>query len=175
MSYNLTARIFHWVSALAVFGLFGVGLWMVDLTYYSPWYKTAPDWHRSIGVMLALLTILRLLWKALKGHPAIEGAKWEIAAAHFVHKLLYVLMFTLFVSGYLISTEDGRPIDVFNWFSIPAMGKLFEDQADISGVIHYYTALTLVSFAVLHAAAALKHHFINKDNTLRKMIGDSTR
>ncbi|WP_434361693.1 cytochrome b [Parasalinivibrio latis] len=175
MPYNLTARVIHWISALIVFGLFGVGLWMVDLTYYSPWYKTAPDWHRSIGILLAFVTVFRLIWKTIKSHPAIEGAQWEIFAAHIVHKFLYLLMFTLFVSGYLISTEDGRPVSVFNWFTIPSLGKLFENQADIAGIIHYYTAFTLIVFAILHAAAALKHHFINKDNTLRKMIGDSTR
>ncbi len=76
-----------------------------------------------------------------------------------------------FVSGYLISTEDGRGIDVFDWFTMPGAGALFSHQADIAGDIHLYSAVVLISLAALHAIAALKHHFINKDNTLRKMIG----
>ncbi len=81
------------------------------------------------------------------------------------------MLFGLFISGYLISTADGRAIEVFNWFSIPALGELFSDQADIAGEIHYYLAFSLIGLAVLHALAALKHHYINKDNTLKKMLG----
>lgn len=66
------------------------------------------------------------------------------------------------------STADGRAIEVFNWFSMPAVGELFLNQADIAGEIHYYLAYSLIGLAALHALAALKHHYINKDNTLKK-------
>ncbi len=170
--YNLTVRILHWLSALTVFGLFGVGWWMVELDYYSKWYQTAPMWHKSVGLILAGATIFRLIWKLLSSTPKIEGSKFEKKAAKSAHHLMYLLLFALFVSGYLISTEDGRAIAVFNWFEVPALGKLFENQADIAGQVHFWLACTLVGLAVLHAAAALKHHFIDKDNTLRKMLGD---
>lgn len=172
-AYNRTARIIHWVSAVVIIGMFAVGWWMVDLTYYSPWYKTAPFWHKSVGILLAVLTIIRLVWKLLSSAPAIEGKPLEKLAAKSVHHLMYLLLFVLFISGYLISTEDGRGISVFDWFEVPGLGKLFEQQADLAGVVHFYVAVTLIAFAALHALAALKHHFIDKDDTLRKMTGDS--
>lgn len=172
--YNAVLRAIHWLTAVVVVGLFAVGWWMVDLTYYSDWYKTAPYWHKSIGILLALLTVFRLVWRKAKGTPAIEGSKLEKAGAHAAHHLIYVLLFLIFASGYLISTSDGRAIEVFNWFSVPALGELFPNQSDIAGTVHYYAAFVLIGLAALHAAAALKHHFINKDNTLRKMIGDKS-
>ncbi|WP_325894473.1 cytochrome b [Grimontia sp. NTOU-MAR1] len=172
--YNAVLRAIHWLTALVVVGLFAVGLWMVDLTYYSSWYKTAPYWHKSVGILLAVLTVFRVLWRSFKGAPQIEGNRLERTAAHSAHRLIYILLFVIFTSGYLISTSDGRAIEVFNWFEVPALGELFTNQSDIAGAIHYYAAFTLIGLAILHAAAALKHHFIDKDNTLRKMIGDKS-
>lgn len=170
-SYNKTARVIHWVSALAIIGLFAVGLWMVDLNYYSQWYQKAPHWHKSVGILLAILTVVRLIWKSMTRSPQIEGTRFEVKAAKSAHHLMYLLLFMLFFSGYLISTEDGRAISVFGWFNVPALGKLFENQADLSGSVHYYLACVLIGLAAIHALAALKHHFIDKDNTLRKMTG----
>ncbi|WP_108650142.1 cytochrome b [Dongshaea marina] len=171
IQYNSIGKLNHWLSAVVVIGLFILGLWMVELDYYSSWYQVAPHWHKSIGLCLVFFTLFRLGWKLLTPHPAIQGKRWEIITAQTVHQLLYLLLFILFVSGYLISTADGRSIAVFNWFSIPGAGELFADQADIAGMVHYYTALALISLAGLHALAALKHHFIDRDNTLKKMIG----
>ncbi|KXF83300.1 cytochrome b [Enterovibrio coralii] len=172
--YNLTLRVIHWLTAFTVIGMFAVGLWMVDLTYYSSWYKTAPHWHKSVGILIAALTIFRLVWKIVKGSPEITGSTFEKKAAHAAHHTIYLLLFVIFASGYLISTSDGRPIEVFDWFSVPALGELFPDQSDIAGLVHYYAAYALIVLASLHALAALKHHFIDKDNTLRKMIGEKT-
>lgn len=168
--YNITAKLLHWISALLVIGLFSLGLWMVDLGYYNDWYNTAPYIHKSVGLCLFALTLLRIIWKLLTAHPEIEGKKWEIQAAKIAHVTLYLLLFSIFISGYLISTADGRAIDVFNWFSVPGFGSIIENQEDIAGVIHYYLAFTVIGLASFHALAALKHHFINKDNTLKKML-----
>lgn len=172
-NYNRTARAIHWITAIAVTGMFAVGVWMVDLSYYSSWYHTAPHWHKSIGIILALLTVFRIVWKIKTKSPSIEGSKLVRKAAHGAHHFLCLDLFLIFVTGYLISTEDGRPIEVFNWFSIPGAGALFPNQADIAGMIHSYAAWALIVTAVIHALAALKHHFIDKDNTLKKMIGVS--
>jgi len=168
--YNNTAKLLHWSSALLVIVLFTLGLWMVDLTYYSEWYKTAPYWHKSIGLCLFALTLFRIIWKLFTAAPVIEGKEWEIKAAKIAHLSLYLLLLGIFISGYMISTADGRSIDVFNWFSVPGFGSFFENQEDIAGTVHYYLAVTLISLAAVHALAALKHHFINKDNTLNKML-----
>lgn len=171
--YNRTLQMIHWLSAIVVIGMFAVGIWMVDLSYYSTWYQEAPHLHKSVGILLAALTIFRIVWKAVTLSPKIDGAAWEKVSAKLAHGFIYLDLFVLFVSGYLISTEDGRGIDVFNWFSVPGAGALFDGQSDLAGLIHVYAAWTLIGVAVLHALAALKHHFINKDNTLRKMIGAS--
>ena len=160
----------HWISALTLIGMFASGLWMVDLTYYSDWYKTAPHWHKSVGLLLLAVTWLRLLMRIFSQRPPAHGNVIEQRLSMLGHAALYALLLLLFTSGYLISTADGRAIDVFNWFSVPALGELIENQEDIAGDIHFYLACTLIIVAVGHAIAALKHHFINKDDTLKQML-----
>ncbi|MNR57354.1 hypothetical protein D3C85_1781150 [compost metagenome] len=79
----------------------------------------------------------------------------------------------MLISGYLISTAEGVAIDVFGWFSVPATLSGLPEQADVAGVIHFYLAWSLVVLAVLHALAALKHHFLDRDPTLTRMLGRS--
>ena len=168
--YNKLAKILHWLSAMIVIGLFSAGFWMVDLTYYSEWYQTAPHWHKSTGLCLFIITSIRLIWKFISVSPPIEGSTFEKKAALSAHHLIYLLLFVLFISGYLISTADGRGIEIFNWFELPGLGSFIENQEDLAGLVHEYTAYCLIALSSLHALAALKHHFISKDNTLRKML-----
>ncbi|MFS1415138.1 cytochrome b [Vibrio sp. 10N.286.49.B1] len=172
-NYNALSRALHWLSALVIIGMFAVGTWMVDLTYYSEWYKTAPHWHKSIGILLAAATVLRFFWNKISPTPSVDGSPIEKLGAKVGHFLMYVALLVIFVSGYLISTSDGRGIEVFEWFTVPALGELFPNQSDISGEVHFYAAWFVILTAAGHALAALKHHFINKDNTLRKMLGVS--
>lgn len=170
-NYGLIAILFHWLSALAIFGLFGLGFWMVDLDYYSEWYRTGPHIHKSVGLLLLFVTLLRLVWKFFNPKPlALTDNKLEAKAGSIAHLTLYALMLIIMISGYLISTADGRGIEVFTWFTIPSAGELFADQEDVSGLIHEYAAYAIIGFATLHALAALKHHFINRDNTLTRML-----
>lgn len=163
----------HWIAAIMIIGLFGLGFWMVDLSYYDPWYKTGPDLHRSIGIILFGLMSVRLIWKLVQVQPKpLEHyTKIERTLGHLVHQLLYLLTFGIMISGYLISTADGRGIDVFELFQVPGLGELFADQEDISGLIHEYAAYTLVGAVALHVLGAFKHHFIDKDITLKRMLG----
>ncbi len=172
-NYHPLSRLLHWLSALTIIGMFAVGWWMVDLSYYSEWYRTAPHWHKSVGILLALLTVFRLVWKKVKPSPQIEGKPIEVKAAKAAHHFMYLLLIVVFASGYMISTADGRGIEVFTWFTVPGAGELFANQPDIAGEVHYYAALILIGLAAIHAVAALKHHFIDKDDTLRKMLGVS--
>lgn len=171
--YNAVSRFIHWISAVVIIGMFAVGLWMTDLSYYSTWYRTAPHWHKSVGLLLAAITLFRVVWKCVTVSPNVEGSPLEKLMAKVAHLFIYFDLLVLFVSGYLISTEDGRGIDVFNWFTVSGAGALFEGQADLAGLVHLYAAWALIVVAVLHALAAFKHHFISNDNTLRKMIGVS--
>ncbi len=163
----------HWTSVIVVVGLFVLGLWMVELNYYSDWYRTAPDLHKSFGVSLFVLTLFRIVWLKLKPAPSpIDGlTNREQKLARLAHKTLYFLLFSVMIFGYLISTADGRAIEIFNLFPLPAVIFDIDKQEDIAGIIHLWLAVILISLVALHAAAALKHHFINKDQTLKRMLG----
>lgn len=95
LAYGIPAIVIHWISALVVIGLFAVGVWMVELTYYSTWYKTAPHLHKSIGILLLAATIFRLVWRLVNPRPAPEASHkpWEKTAAHLAHFIIYVLLF----------------------------------------------------------------------------------
>ena len=160
----------HWVSSLTIIGLFVLGLWMVDLDYYSEWYQTAPNWHNSIGILLGIVTVFRIIWRWVQPTPNGMGAKWEQIAAISVHRFLYLLLLVLFAAGYLLTTADGRGIEVFNWFTLPSMGELFDKQEQLSANIHEIAAYILIALASFHGLAALKHHFINRDQTLSRML-----
>jgi len=171
--YGLVPIITHWLVAVAVFGLFGLGLWMTELTYYDPWYRLGPWWHKGVGVMLLAVVILRLLWRLADRapEPPTGHRPRERRLAVATHTLLYLLLFALPVSGYLISTADGSGLAVFGWFTIPATVSGIEQQEDVAGSVHLALAVILIALAALHALAALKHHFIDKDRTLLRMLG----
>jgi len=97
--------------------------------------------------------------------------KFEKRAAHWMHLLLYSMMVLLMCSGYLISTADGRGISVFEFFEVPAIAAMIENQEDIAGEVHLILAWCLICLVAMHSLAAIKHHFIDKDDTLKKMIG----
>lgn len=172
-SYGLVAIILHWVVALAVIGLAVLGLWMTDLSYYSPYYRSAPFWHKSIGITLAMVLVVRLLWRWGNPQPCalLTYTRWERWLAGRVHALLYLLLLLIVTSGYLISTAKGQGVSVFGWFEVPALISGLPDQADTAGTVHYWLAITVLILAALHALAALKHHLLDRDDTLRRMLG----
>lgn len=163
---------FHWLTALTVIGLFALGLWMVELTYYSPWYHRAPDIHKSLGVLLFGLVAVRLLWRLANPVPADEpGPRLEHRLAHAAHWLIYLLLFAIIATGYLIPTAAGEGISVFGWFEVPALATDIENLEDIAGRLHLWLAWTLIALVTLHVAGALKQHFINRNRTLKRMLG----
>jgi cytochrome b561 len=172
--YGWLAIALHWLMALGIFGTFGLGLYMVELTYYDAWYRGSLDLHKSIGLTLLLVWIVRITWRWFNTNPEISGSPIEKKVAHYVHLSLYGVMLVLMITGYLISTADGRGIGVFGLFEIPAMSVSFENQEDIAGDIHWLLACGLILMAALHAMAAIKHHVVNKDDTLLKMIRPKT-
>jgi len=169
-AYGWVAIILHWVMAFGIFFSFGLGLYMVELTYYDNWYRGSLDLHKSLGIVLLMVWLGRVTWRWLNTHPEMAGTLIEKKAAHTVHVLLYLLMIALMLTGYLISTADGRAIEVFGLFEIPAMSISFENQEDIAGDIHWGIAWSLMTMVVLHSLAAIKHQLVNKDGTLMKMI-----
>ncbi|MBD3647702.1 MAG: cytochrome b [Pseudomonadales bacterium] len=173
LDYDLPAIVLHWLVAIGVLALFGLGLWMTDLDYYDPWYNKAPDLHRSIGVCVFVAMVVRLGWRLIRGTPApVPGhGVLERRISAVVHRGFYLLVPLTAISGYLMSTADGRGVWVFDLIEVPATLTSIDNQEDLAGAIHWYLVLVIVGMAVLHALAALKHHFWDRDRTLTRMLG----
>lgn len=170
--YGIIHVLIHWVTAGLIVAVFPLGLVMVNLGYYDAGYQTYPPIHKSLGMIIFFLTVFRLFW-VIYGkipNPLPQPKSMEILAK-LAHGLLYVCLMTVLISGYMISTADGRGIVVFDWFTVPALVTPFEGQADTAGRVHLYAAWVLVGVIALHLLAALKHHFINKDRTLKRILG----
>jgi cytochrome b561 len=168
--YGLVSITLHWLVAVAVTGLFVLGLWMVELGYYHRWYQRAPDIHKSVGVLLFGVMLARFAWRYSNPRPEALGSATERKVAAWVHRMLYALLYLLMLSGYLISTADGRAIHVFGLFSLPAGISGLPNQADIAGKLHEWLAFSLIALTILHLLAALKHHLVDRDQTLKRML-----
>ena len=171
--YGHLSLLLHWLVALAVYGMFALGLWMVSLGYYDTWYHKAPELHKSMGILLFAVMLLRVIWRFVSPPPAPLASYSPLVrySAVAVHLLLYAMLFAIFISGYLISTAEGKPIDLFGLLPIPAIFSGYGAQADLAGDIHLWLAWTVVILSLLHGLAALKHHFIDRDTTLKRMLG----
>lgn len=169
--YTRTAISLHWLVALGIIGTFTLGFYMADLPL-SPNKLKLYSWHKWAGVTLFLLALLRLGWRLTHPAPPLPAGTpgWQVLMAHVTHWALYFLMLAIPVSGWLMSSAQGFPVVWFGIVPLPdlvgrdkALGELFLQMH----VIMNYTLLTLVA---LHAAAALKHHFIDRDDILRRML-----
>jgi len=171
-NYGWGFILIHWLMALSIIGLYPLGLYIDSLSYYDPDYRTMPHLHKSIGILVLGALALRIIWRALNRTPEeLPQPRLLTLATKAAHSGLYLLMVVSLISGYMISTADGRAIEVFNWFSVPAITTGLENQEDIAGAVHWYSTTALIVLAALHALAALKHHFINKDATLKRIFG----
>ena len=176
-SYGLVAIIFHWLDVLAIVSLFAIGFYMVDLTYYDSLYKPLPFIHKSVGMLMLFWFVARVAWRLVNPRPdSAEGVRpIEHRLARMAHIAIYLAISIVLISGYLIPTAAGAPVSIFDMVSIPALVTAIPNQEDVAGLIHWYVAYALMGLVSVHAAAALKHHFVNRDSTLRRMLGRSDR
>ncbi|TKU00199.1 cytochrome b [Citrobacter sp. wls830] len=174
--YGVVSVALHWLVAIAVYGMFALGLWMVTLSYYDGWYHQAPELHKSIGILLMMGLVIRVVWRLFSPPPPALTSYSRLTriAAAMGHLTLYALLFSIVISGYLISTADGKAISVFGWFDIPATLANAGAQADLAGSLHLWLAWSVVVLSLLHGLMALKHHFIDHDDTLKRMLGKSS-
>lgn len=170
--FGLASIVMHWLSAVLVTGLFALGLYMVELDYYSEWYNRAPDIHKALGMLTFFLIVVRLLWRwtNIQPQPLTSYSSWERWSSRLVHALFYLLLFVISISGYLISTAKGAQINIFEWFAVPAALTMTTDMSVIMESVHLYGAYAVIVLTVLHTAAAFKHHFIDKDETLKRIV-----
>lgn len=170
--YGIITRLLHWLVALLIIGLIGLGWWMVDLSYYHRWYNRALDLHKALGMLVLALAAVKIAWLVFDGKPGFPDSirSWERTAATAVHHLFYLLMLLIPVTGYIISTSAGDGISMFGWFEIPALLPAGETVRDIAIELHYWLAYGTAALVVVHAAAAVKHQIIDRDGTLRRMV-----
>ncbi len=170
--YTTTAIVFHWVVAILVFALIGLGLTMTDIPKGTPdraWYYNL---HKSLGVTTALLVLARLWWRVRNPPPSLQASMpaWEIQAANISHALLYLCLVVMPLSGFAATQFTKYGVKFFGLFTIPPMG--WEDKAiyDILQGIHGTTAMLLIALVVIHVLAALKHLLINRNNVFQRML-----
>ncbi len=168
-NYGVINKAFHWILALLIFGMLGLGLYMVGLPKNpdrAPFYV----FHKATGTVILLLVTLRLLWRWSTVTPILETIpRYQRVGAHITHVTLYVLMFAAPISGMLMSLLGGHSISFYGWFTIPAFTKNPE-VAHLSHIIHEGLVYFWVLLLALHIAAALYHHFIRKDDVLKRMV-----
>jgi len=169
--YGWLAIALHWLMAPLVVAMFLLGWWMTSLDYYHRWYHAAPELHKSIGILLLFALLLRFGWRLTNPRPQLIGAAWEQISALLVHHLHYLLLLVVMVSGYLIPTADGVGITVFDWFTLPATLQPNQAIIKVIGTVHLYAAWAAIVLVGIHAAAALKHHFVDRDPVLLRMLG----
>lgn len=169
--YGLISIIVHWLSALLILFLFGLGIYMTGLGYYDDWYHKGPALHISLGLIVLLLMLTRVTWRLLNPTPAALGDKpMQLLAAKLVKWGLYLAIFVVLISGYLITTAEGKPASLFDWIYFPALAELSAGQVDLAGELHEYLAWGIIALVVLHVAGALVHHFVVRDRTLVRML-----
>lgn len=171
-SWGWVARTLHWLMAALILGQIVLGKYAQGLAL-SPVKLNAMMWHKSLGIVLLLLVTVRLTWAWLQPRPGALGAgsRWQQFAARLSHILLYVLMITVPLCGWLMNSAKNVPFSLFRVLPLPVLvgpdehlGKLFQWLHEILG----NTLLILITF---HVLAALWHHFLSKDEVLCRMLG----
>ncbi len=171
-NYGLISKALHWIIAMLMLGLIWLGWYMVELTYFDRWYNLSLASHRSFGLLSGTLALLMLGWRLYSRPPRlVPGTRlWERVTAHATHALLYLVLFAVPFTGYLISTSSGSSIAVFGWLNVPAAVPVDERLRDLVIDIHYYLAYGSCFLIGLHVIGALKHEFLDRDRTLRRML-----
>lgn len=145
---------------------------MAGLDYYDSWYNRAPELHKSFGIVVGLLMLLRFMWNKSHAHLRVQSPGGLVnITAYLVHHLFYLLVLLLVITGYLITTAKGQGIDVFEWFTVPALIAENTATSELSGQLHDLLASGFMLLLIAHTVAALYHHFITKDFTLKSMLG----
>jgi len=170
--FGLITIALHWSCAVLIIILFGLGIYMTGLDYYSRWYYKAPALHISLGIVLSALMISFVLWRIGNSNlgPLASHSRSILLLAKLVKYTLYILICIVLASGYLLATAAGKPASLFGIIHIPAITQLESINVDRIGLVHELFAWAVVILAALHAFAALVHHFVGRDRTLVRML-----
>ena len=169
--YTGTAKSLHWLMAILLFGLLALGFYMHDLPL-SPEKLKLYSWHKWAGVTAFLLVLVRLGWRVTHLPPALPASMPRIVqlAAHAGHFALYALMIAIPLSGWLMSSAKGFQTVWFGVLPIPDLLDKNKELGDLLAVVHKVLNLLFVAVLAGHIGAALKHHFIDKDDILTRIL-----
>lgn len=170
-NYTSTAKAIHWLMALLLIGLLALGFYMHDLPL-SPEKLKLYSWHKWAGVTAFLLLAIRLLWRVTHRPPALPASMPKIMqlAAHAGHLALYLLMIAIPLSGWLMSSAKGFQTVYFGILPIPDLLDKNKELGDLLALVHKSLNLLFIAVLAGHIGAALKHHFIDKDDILKRML-----
>ena len=170
--YTRTAVMLHWLMALLIVVSFGVGLYMHDLPL-SPTKLKIYSWHKWAGVTIALLLLLlRICWRLGHRPPAMVAGMphWQQLAATGTHGLLYLLMLAIPLSGWLMSSALGFQTVYFGVLPLPDLLDKNRELGELLKTVHMSLNFSMAALVAVHSAAALKHHFVDRDDTLARML-----
>jgi cytochrome b561 len=167
--YDNIAIALHWLLALMIVGSFAMGLYMTSLPFSIQRVKFY-NWHKWAGMTILALSALRLLWR-LRHPPPPEspGPHWQQLAAKATHRAMYLLFFAIPLVGWAYSSAAGVPIVVYGVLPMPDLLPTDKALADSIKPWHGRLAYALAALVLLHVAAGLKHHFIDRDGLLHRM------
>jgi cytochrome b561 len=170
-TYGTTSRINHWIIAIAMIGMLGLGLYLEFGGMAREAKGSLRDIHKAIGVLVLVFGLWRVTWRLLKGFPAAASSMpaWQETASKVAHWVLLAGIVLMPLSGLLGSIFSGRDVSVFGFFTIPGQAEIEWLQA-LSHGVHSWFGKALAAVVVIHVAAALKHHIVDKDATLVRML-----
>lgn len=172
--YGTIAIVLHWGMAALLLLLIALGVYMVRLpdVGYDTEKITLILVHKAVGMLAFAIALLRLGWRLRNALPAlVEGLPmWQQVLARLVHLVFYALLFALPLTGWLMSSAGGYPVPIFSFFSLPDLVGVNEWLFQVWIVVHRWLAYALMLLLALHAGAALHHHWVARDDTLRRML-----
>ena len=177
--YSNVAIVLHWLLALVVLCIFAVGAYMSDLPV-SPLKLKLYNYHKWAGITFLALSLLRLLWRLTHRPPALPASielampNWQSKAYHATHYALYALFFAVPLLGWAYSSAAGFPVVLFGVLPLPDFMAVDKEFAKSIKEVHGIAAFSLIALAALHIAAAIKHHFFDKDGLINRMLPDRT-
>lgn len=177
--YGAVAIALHWLMAVLLITLVALGLYMVSLpdAGFNTKKITLILYHKELGILAFALGAARMLWRIGNALPALVEnlPDWQKVVARFVHLSFYGLMFALPITGWLMSSAAAIPISFFGLFYLPDIISQDDYWFKIFIGIHKWLGYALIALILIHAGAALRHHFLVKDETLKKMLPDLRR
>jgi cytochrome b561 len=170
-AWGAVAKSFHWLLAAMILGQLVLGR-VADKAALSPAKLDLFVWHKSIGVSILLLAVLRLAWRLANPPPLAPAGipRHETLLAKSGHILLYLLMFAVPLSGWWVSDSSRVPFKAFWIMPMPDLLPIDRSMQEIAGRVHGLLIAVLLAVVIVHTAAALRHHFMLRNETLIRML-----